>query len=194
MDNIDDPESFLRSLPPTRYYIAQELQRAGFRWDYDWNKSYEDEDDEDREPSPEEGAYYKSVHPPGWDGYRVSSVTIQSESGDDPDAATWYVAANNIEGQQVAVYQEHLPLAHAAKLAQELVVKLDAGQLEVVNNRLRPVDESMKLNEGKHKAGCQCGFCKNKGKFGKKADDADASKKDEKKPTAESIVRKLLDT
>lgn len=24
------------------------------------------------------------------------------------------------------------------------------------------------LNEGKHKAGCQCGFCKNKGSFGKK--------------------------
>jgi len=51
-----------------------------------------------------------------------------------------------------------------------------------------------KLTEGGHRAGCTCGFCKNKGKLGKKADDADASKKDEKKPTAESIVRKLLDT
>lgn len=50
-----------------------------------------------------------------------------------------------------------------------------------------------KFNEGGHKAGCQCGFCKNKGKFGKKAD-ADASEKDDKKPTAESIVKKLLDS
>lgn len=46
------------------------------------------------------------------------------------------------------------------------------------------------LTEGGHKAGCQCGFCKNKGKFGKKADD---EKPDDKKPTAESVVRKLLD-
>lgn len=50
-----------------------------------------------------------------------------------------------------------------------------------------------KITEGKHRDGCTCGFCKNKGKFGKKAD-ADASEKDEKKPTAESIVKKLLDS
>ncbi len=48
-----------------------------------------------------------------------------------------------------------------------------------------------KLNEAGHKAGCTCGFCKNKGKLGKKAEDDDKS--DEKKPTAESIVKKLLD-
>ena len=50
------------------------------------------------------------------------------------------------------------------------------------------------ITEAGHKAGCTCGFCKNKGKFGKKADDTDASKKDEKKPTAESIVSKMLDS
>ena len=33
----------------------------------------------------------------------------------------------------------------------------------------------MKINEGKHKTGCTCGFCKNKGTFGKK------SKKDDEK-------------
>jgi len=48
-------------------------------------------------------------------------------------------------------------------------------------------------NEGKHPSSCTCGFCRNKGKFGKKADADDTSKKDEKKPTAESIVRKMLD-
>jgi len=48
------------------------------------------------------------------------------------------------------------------------------------------------LTEGKHKAGCTCGFCKNKGKFGKKSDDT--TEKPDAKPTAESIVRKLLDT
>ena len=52
--------------------------------------------------------------------------------------------------------------------------------------------ERMKLTEGKHKAGCQCGFCKNKGSFGKKK--AEDEKPDEKKPTAESIVKKLLDS
>lgn len=34
------------------------------------------------------------------------------------------------------------------------------------------------LSEGGHKAGCKCGFCMNKGKFGKKSDD-DGEKKDE---------------
>jgi len=40
----------------------------------------------------------------------------------------------------------------------------------------------VKLNEG-HKAGCECGFCKNKGTFGKKKkdDDKDDDKKDDKK-------------
>lgn len=47
------------------------------------------------------------------------------------------------------------------------------------------------LNEKGHRAGCTCGFCKNMGRFGKKKDDA---KPEDKKPTAESIVRKLLDS
>jgi hypothetical protein len=34
------------------------------------------------------------------------------------------------------------------------------------------------LFEGGHKAGCQCGFCKNKGKFGKKKEDGDKSGSD----------------
>lgn len=52
-----------------------------------------------------------------------------------------------------------------------------------------------KLNEGGHKAGCQCGFCKNKGSLGKKKDDKskDEQPKTESRPTATSIVKKLLD-
>lgn len=51
------------------------------------------------------------------------------------------------------------------------------------------------LREGGHKAGCQCGFCKNKGSFGKKKDDGGEGKEKEKKEevTAESIVNKMLD-
>lgn len=198
--DIDDPESFLRNLPSTRYYISQELQRAGFHWNHDWNKNYDDDPDDERDAYPEEGAFYKHVHPPGWDGYRVSSVTIQSESGDNPDTASWYVTANNVEGQQVAVYKEHLPLVDAARLAQELAAKLDNGELEVVDNKFYPVNESsyasMKLNEGRHKPGCTCGFCKNMGRFGKKKDDAPKDEpKDEPKTEsrARAIVKKLLD-
>ena len=48
--------------------------------------------------------------------------------------------------------------------------------------------EGIVLAEGKHKAGCQCGFCKNKGSFGKKkkveeeggGDDPEFKEKDEK--------------
>jgi len=58
-----------------------------------------------------------------------------------------------------------------------------------------------RLNEA-HKKGCTCGFCQNKGKIhlrGKtaKADKADkaepAEDKEDAKPTAESIVSRLLD-
>lgn len=35
------------------------------------------------------------------------------------------------------------------------------------------------ISEGGHKPGCQCGFCKNKGKFGKKSDDEGEKKDDE---------------
>jgi hypothetical protein len=52
--------------------------------------------------------------------------------------------------------------------------------------------KTIMTERGGHKAGCQCGFCKNKGSFGKKKD-GDANKKDDKEPTAESIVDKLLD-
>ncbi len=58
------------------------------------------------------------------------------------------------------------------------------------------VVRSMKsLREGRHKAGCQCGFCKNMGSFGKKKTDdkADDKSDDEQKPTAESIVAGLLE-
>lgn len=61
------------------------------------------------------------------------------------------------------------------------------------------------LIEGGHKAGCQCGFCKNKGKFGKKKEDEggekpdrDADDKTEKKDggdvehTFESVGAKAL--
>jgi hypothetical protein len=49
-----------------------------------------------------------------------------------------------------------------------------------------------RIIEGGHKSGCQCGFCKNKGSFGKKKEGED--KKDEKSEvTAESIVNKMLD-
>lgn len=42
-----------------------------------------------------------------------------------------------------------------------------------------PADKPLGLNEGKHKAGCTCGFCKNKGKFGKKEDVKEEDKKDD---------------
>ncbi len=39
----------------------------------------------------------------------------------------------------------------------------------------------VRIDEGKHKAGCQCGFCKNKGTFGKKKDKDDGDEKVDKK-------------
>lgn len=63
-----------------------------------------------------------------------------------------------------------------------------------------------RLNEGGHKKGCTCNFCKNLGSFGKKkSTDNEPKKKTEDKPdtddksekdkevTAESIVKRMLD-
>ena len=41
------------------------------------------------------------------------------------------------------------------------------------------------ISEGGHKPGCQCGFCKNKGKLGKKADDSEKKEGDEKDSMSE---------
>lgn len=45
------------------------------------------------------------------------------------------------------------------------------------------VRKHLGINEGKHKAGCTCGFCKNKNRFGKKPKDG----KDDKKTTEEEM-------
>jgi hypothetical protein len=67
-----------------------------------------------------------------------------------------------------------------------------------------PKDESV-IGEGKHKSGCQCGFCKNKGSFGKsrpKDDDSgpdwggDPTSSDDLKGeslTPESVVNRMLE-
>lgn len=52
----------------------------------------------------------------------------------------------------------------------------------------------MKITEGGHKAGCKCGFCANKGKLGKKADDDTKAKDDKKESTAESLIRRKTAT
>jgi hypothetical protein len=38
------------------------------------------------------------------------------------------------------------------------------------------------ISEGGHKAGCTCGFCKNKGSFGKKKKEGEKGEKEEKEP------------
>jgi hypothetical protein len=48
------------------------------------------------------------------------------------------------------------------------------------------------IAEGKHPASCSCGFCKNKGRFGKKQQD-DADQKPEPTSEAQVIVDKLLE-
>ena len=41
-------------------------------------------------------------------------------------------------------------------------------------------DKQMELEEGKHKKGCKCGFCANKGNFGKKKEDEEVKEEKEK--------------
>lgn len=48
-----------------------------------------------------------------------------------------------------------------------------------------------KLDEGKHKDGCQCGFCKNKGSFGKKKK-TEEEEKPEVAPTNDKDGKKLI--
>lgn len=48
------------------------------------------------------------------------------------------------------------------------------------------------LTEGKHKKGCQCGFCKNKGSFGKKKKETDENAEPEKAPDDDDKKGKKL--
>jgi hypothetical protein len=51
-----------------------------------------------------------------------------------------------------------------------------------------------KVNEGGHAVGCTCGFCKNKGKFGKKAADDQHDKSSETdQETDESLAQDVVD-
>lgn len=181
----------MRSLPPPRYYVAQELHREGFRFDADWSKEVEDEEDERREPYPEEGAWYKWVTTDAWGGRQVIVVIVnESENFERP---TCYVAVTDIEGKMIGVYRDRLNFTEAAATARELVVRLERNELEIINGKFYPVNESMKkLIEGRHKPGCQCGFCKNMGSFGKKKKDSEKSD-DKPEMTAESVVSKLLE-
>jgi len=66
-----------------------------------------------------------------------------------------------------------------------------------VNANAMPQDNvghgtSESLKEGKHKAGCQCGFCKNKGTFGKKKKEAEESP-EEKEETEKVDKQQKLD-
>ncbi len=55
-----------------------------------------------------------------------------------------------------------------------------SGGKEYKGREHRPGKDDVTVTEGAHKAGCQCGFCKNKGRFGKKDKPEDgASEKDD---------------
>ena len=67
----------------------------------------------------------------------------------------------------------------------------ERGDWETFNMKeSRPVVRAMKIAEGGHKAGCKCGFCQNMNKLRKgKSDGGDKTDdKEEKTPTAESLI------
>lgn len=54
---------------------------------------------------------------------------------------------------------------------------------------IKSADEK-ELNESKHKAGCQCGFCKNKGSFGKKKKESEEGKETEEEGKEQDETKK----
>jgi len=66
----------------------------------------------------------------------------------------------------------------------------ETGTCRVCTAKNRPDRLSGQLNEGAHKAGCTCGFCANKGNFGKKKKDENTNAPKDNKTNKKLIVDK----
>lgn len=199
--DIDDPESFISNLPSEATLAKDRLRRAGFRYSPDFLAT----------PNADDScaAWYKSVDI-DFLGYGPRAyVVLQVE------LPHYVIGMTDIEHRWMATYDQVTGnRTEAVNKLLELTARLERHELEVRNQQFhtvleteskRVVNNMSKITEGRHKAGCQCGFCKNmnllrKNKGGKpdKADKADdkADKDNETKNEslrAAKIVAKLLD-
>jgi hypothetical protein len=182
VDN-DNPEAFLAHLPPTKELHVQELRRNMFNYVQDFFYDNEEESDDVRMYT-EDGAYVRQV-PNSYNG-RDIYVAVRDDHP-NPERRRSEVVLTDLQHRTITTYRHHISFAEAAMSAIALAAKLENGQAEIVGRNRLIVHESM-ITESKHKADCTCGFCKNKGSFGKK-------EKAEAKPemTAESVVDTLLE-
>jgi hypothetical protein len=105
------------------------------------------------------------------DGVSVQALAGSTDDGDAP-------MGDKPEPEEFEVGEEgeeDMSLTGACPKGLDIDVPRDEGEEEEEEED----ETSHMLKEGKHKAGCQCGFCKNKGSFGKKKED-DKTNVDEK--------------
>lgn len=164
-------------------FLVQNNFRFSARFFYDWD------DEEDREPYLEEGAWVKEIYTPHSLGHVAVALSRENK---DISLPSCRVDVTDIEGKHIANYVENVTLQDAAYAAVDIANKLAERAAEIVGRRIymqRPLESMKKVTakqmftEGRHKPGCDCGFCRNIGRgFGNK-------KKD--KPTETAASKKV---
>lgn len=188
---MDDPEAFISNLPSEAKLAKDRLRRAGFKYSPDFLSALHDD--------ASCAAWYKAVDIDflgyGTRAYAVLHVELPH----------YVVGMTDVEHRWMATYDQITSnRTEAVSTLLELVAKVERHEVEVRNHQFYTVNETIKskhvvtnmskLSEGGHKAGCKCGFCANKGKFGKKADDtgADKDKDKSKESKAESLIKRKV--
>ena len=104
-----------------------------------------------------------------------TSADKEAPMGEKPEPEEFEIEKDEEEGE------EDMSLKSAAPKGMDIDVPKEEGEEEEEDEE-EDEEPTNLVKEGKHKAGCQCGFCKNKGSFGKKKEDPkDKGETDEKK-------------
>ena len=110
---------------------------------------------------------------------------VQHVTGEPPQAAT----GASTDGDDTLTLKSAMPKGVNIDVSQEGTEEKQQDMNDMDGEESMEDQDEMKqdINEGKHKKGCQCGFCKNKGSFGKK------KKTEEKKDTDECMDEEKKD-
>lgn len=113
---------------------------------------------------------------------------IQKDAGDEPQAVT----GASTDSDDTLTLKSAAPKGIDIDVAEEGYEEEEENKSsDGGNNPNKEEGMGIGLTEGKHKPGCKCGFCMNKGKFGKKkeAEEGKEEEQDEKEGVDETFER-----
>jgi len=123
----------------------------------------------------------------------INSDTPIADTEDNTPAETHPLQVQNIKLSTVAQDLTGTTDNAADQMGEKPEPEAETEPENDITVDLSEDEKNVNLTEGKHKAGCQCGFCKNKGSFGKKKEeDTDEEKKDKELDETFAHNKKLM--